>query len=372
MLLFGLFVVSLFGGETKSTSGVLYPSSELVDIRTPSALVIDGTTVQVCGDDVYDYVVIRNGGTAEICAKNATPGTGYWNVTANIYFNLTSDSTITGVGKGWLGGNDAGHDQIISKGQGPGGGGAGTRLPVMAGGGGGGHGGAGGCGGCNSGGCWAGGGGSYGSAIDKTLTIGSGGGETGQTSTVERNGGNGGAGVYIKSPIIEFHGTANLYGQGGEGGTTQCNPGGGGGAGGSLVLDGTDINITSATINLYGGSGGSCHTGCDCGGGGGGGGGRFKVFYSNSFENISTTINVAGGNGGAGINVPPASHGQPGGSGTIYYEQIQSEVPVGGISIPVNKLELLAPYIGLAILLAVAVISIVYVKRRKRNTEIIS
>jgi len=42
--------------------------------------------------------------------------------------------------------------------------------------------------------------------------------------------------------------------------------------------------------------------------------------------------------------------------------------PVGGISIPVNKLSLLAPYIGLTILLAVAVISVGYVKKRKRNT----
>jgi len=44
--------------------------------------------------------------------------------------------------------------------------------------------------------------------------------------------------------------------------------------------------------------------------------------------------------------------------------------PVGGISIPVNKLELLAPYVGLTILLAVAVVAVVYVKKRKRHTEI--
>jgi len=46
------------------------------------------------------------------------------------------------------------------------------------------------------------------------------------------------------------------------------------------------------------------------------------------------------------------------------------EVPVGGVWIPVDKLELLAPYIGLTILLAVAVITVVYVKKRKRNTKI--
>ena len=41
--------------------------------------------------------------------------------------------------------------------------------------------------------------------------------------------------------------------------------------------------------------------------------------------------------------------------------------PVGGIWIPVNKLELLAPYIGLTILLAVAVMTVGYIKKRKRN-----
>jgi len=42
---------------------------------------------------------------------------------------------------------------------------------------------------------------------------------------------------------------------------------------------------------------------------------------------------------------------------------------VGGIYIPVNKLELLAPYIGLTIMLAVAVIAVVYVKKRKRELK---
>ncbi|MDH5663791.1 MAG: hypothetical protein OEY90_04925, partial [Candidatus Bathyarchaeota archaeon] len=44
--------------------------------------------------------------------------------------------------------------------------------------------------------------------------------------------------------------------------------------------------------------------------------------------------------------------------------------PVGGVWIPVSKLDLLAPYIGLTILLTVAVMTVVYVKKRKRKTEI--
>jgi parallel beta-helix repeat protein len=45
-------------------------------------------------------------------------------------------------------------------------------------------------------------------------------------------------------------------------------------------------------------------------------------------------------------------------------------VPVGGVYIPVNKVELLAPYIGLIILLAMAVSTVGYFKKRKRHTEI--
>jgi len=60
--------------------------------------------------------------------------------------------------------------------------------------------------------------------------------------------------------------------------------------------------------------------------------------------------------------------------GLFYYDDVcltpVAIHAVGGISLPVNKLELLAPYIGLTILLAIAVISVVYVKKRKRNTEI--
>jgi len=43
------------------------------------------------------------------------------------------------------------------------------------------------------------------------------------------------------------------------------------------------------------------------------------------------------------------------------------QVPVGGIYIPVNKLALLAPYIGLTILLAVAVMTVVYVRHKKEK-----
>lgn len=43
--------------------------------------------------------------------------------------------------------------------------------------------------------------------------------------------------------------------------------------------------------------------------------------------------------------------------------------PVGGIWVPANKFELLAPWISLASLIAVATVSLVYVKRRKKNEK---
>jgi len=51
---------------------------------------------------------------------------------------------------------------------------------------------------------------------------------------------------------------------------------------------------------------------------------------------------------------------------TIIFEENCSQ-PVGGIYIPVNKLSLLAPYIGLTILLTIAITTLVYVKKRKKS-----
>ena len=46
--------------------------------------------------------------------------------------------------------------------------------------------------------------------------------------------------------------------------------------------------------------------------------------------------------------------------------------PVRGVYVPVKKLELLAPYIGFAILLAVAVITVVYLKKERDNRSRLS
>jgi len=49
---------------------------------------------------------------------------------------------------------------------------------------------------------------------------------------------------------------------------------------------------------------------------------------------------------------------------------VEAPDPVGGIRIPVNKLELLAPYIGLALAILIAVVvTAVFVKQRRKVTE---
>ena len=58
--------------------------------------------------------------------------------------------------------------------------------------------------------------------------------------------------------------------------------------------------------------------------------------------------------------------------GEAYWDDFcisEDTTSVGGISVPVNKLSLLAPYIGLTILLAATVVTVVYVKKGKRNAE---
>ena len=51
----------------------------------------------------------------------------------------------------------------------------------------------------------------------------------------------------------------------------------------------------------------------------------------------------------------------------IGYANLPAPPPVGGVWVPINKTELLAPWIGLASLITVAAVSVVYVKRRKKR-----
>jgi len=56
-----------------------------------------------------------------------------------------------------------------------------------------------------------------------------------------------------------------------------------------------------------------------------------------------------------------------GGEVTFDEPTCECVLPVGGFWVPINKTELLAPWIGLASLITVATASVVYVKRRKKK-----
>jgi len=52
---------------------------------------------------------------------------------------------------------------------------------------------------------------------------------------------------------------------------------------------------------------------------------------------------------------------------TDYVKLDYTPIPVGGVWVPINKFELLAPWIGLTSLITVAAVSVVYVKHRKKK-----
>jgi hypothetical protein len=75
-------------------------------------------------------------------------------------------------------------------------------------------------------------------------------------------------------------------------------------------------------------------------------------------DNVITITLTDGGLGDAdgianGVIIDPGGPGMP--------------IPVGGLWVPINKFQLLAPWITLASLIAVTTISVVYVKRRKKQ-----
>lgn len=260
---------------------------------------IDGTTQNLGGNLVYDYVYIHNGGKLNI------NGTGWLNITAK---NITIDSTswINATMIGGRGGSTNAEPDRDAEGlgaglNGDGGGGAGY----------GGNGGSSYCGGsydCNQG-------SSYGSSNGVSIEMGSGG---GGGSRIEPNsagdGGNGGGLVLLNATYITITGNITVNGWSGSG--TSNGGGGGGGSGGGILLVGKTINLDNGELYASAGAGGSSSNG---NGGGGGGGGRIKVFYSSSFSNTSSTTSVAAG--AAGGSTGGGYGGEGGAAGTAYYNQ---------------------------------------------------
>lgn len=334
----------------------------------PTLEVNASDTVALCGNQTYDKVDVKFGGVLTLCTfDNTTDTTGWLNITATTYINISG--TINATAKGWKGGLGLDGTMGISgggpgglKGTGPGSGstaGAGGSVGANGGGGGGGAGGAahasvgaagggggnGGecssCGGGHGSGTGGAGGGSstYGDSttdnINQTL-IGSGGGSGGVggagntgfcvSAFTSGDGKDGGGGIRLYAPIIIINGTVEANGGGGGGGSTgrpgfvtgDCSAGGGGGGGGGgasgglVIIKAIQLNTTGARIQAKGGVGGGpggngvegfAVPPTDGASGGQGGGGRIKMFFAQFFDNNTMTFSVAGNSGGGTYSV---------------------------------------------------------------------
>ncbi len=254
--------------------------------KDTSDLVIDGTTVTMCGSATYGLVHLYNNGTLMVTAYDGTGSTGRLELHADTII-IEKGSKIDGAEKGYRGGNE------YSSGEGPGGGG-GTVFENHCGGGGG-YGGKGGDG-------WPAqpGGNPYGDSSSYSIEMGSGGGSSFSI------GGNGGGSILLEAKNITIDGIITV--KGGD------SVNGGAGSGGGVLLDAVNINI-SGSITASGGYSSSY--------GGGGGGGRVKIYYCAKNVSIGAISAYGGGSYGGGN----------GNSGTIFYDikpQITSLVPLTG------------------------------------------
>jgi len=254
---------------------------------------LDGTTETMCGNKTYDFIELKNGATLNICnydGSNETKGKLFLNVTHNITVDKTSK--IVGFGDGFRGTTDDG--------EGPGGGKYG--LGTYGGGGGGGYGNVGGAGGTGSEGTGGAGGVSYDSNSGKGFPMGSGGAGEGQHTF---SGSDGGAGLYLLSPLVNISGNISVYGDDGSG-FTQWYGSSGAGSGGTILIEANYL-IIEDIFKAYGGAG---SLGWDSGHGGSGAGGRIKLFFI-SLNDDSFSVNLSGG----------STPGNKGGEGSLYQEQ---------------------------------------------------
>jgi hypothetical protein len=176
----------------------------------------------------------------------------------------------------------------------------------------------------------------YGDNTSSSFVLGSGGGggacgegtkAVPHQGTVGGSGGNGGGSVLLNAQQIIVHGAIYADGAAGSAGIGSANyssGGGGGGSGGTILIQGDDVNLSSATLSANGSAGGAGGSGKGDGGGGGGGGsgGRIKIFYGNTYNNSPLIPHVDSGTGGAGGLQQKKLDGCPGdpGSGGVFNE----------------------------------------------------
>jgi large repetitive protein len=241
-------VARLISGVLALLIGIIFSGGKVPQVLAATDLIVDGTTITLSGEHVFDQVRIINGGVLLVAPFNGVAGTGMLKLTA-MSIVVDATSSIDADGRGFRGiPNESG--------EGPGGGGGG--VSVLDGGGGGGYGGRGGRGVFDFAeelGPFDGQGGSaYGSPDTMAIDLGSAGGSAGTgDGDFGGVGGNGGGAIILEAETITIAGTLTARGQDGQ---IFVNDSSGGGAGGGIFLHGGMVTI-SGTIRASGGHGGT-------------------------------------------------------------------------------------------------------------------
>ncbi|MBS3066779.1 hypothetical protein J4205_03055, partial [Candidatus Pacearchaeota archaeon] len=334
-----VFDLKIIGG-TIQLDHIIDPLPLLTELNITGAM-------ELCGEiSNYSNIFISPTGKVNICAKNATGGTGFVNISLGLAGNFTiaSGGYIAGEGKGARGGADGGTNGIqgengtefgtglastLANGGG-GGGGSRTTAAGTSGGGGGGFGGSGGTGGNHTGtggGNKGLGGNMYGTATNNVILYAgsAGGGDAGDGTGSTGIGAPGGAGLRVNasSGVISIQGTINVSGNKGNNGDGTDDSGGGGGSGGHIILIAKTLILNSGVVNASGGRGGNAPTGTDSCGGGGGGGGRIVYTYNTLADALLKNFTL-GGMAGTGLHtdcnaITDLGNSTYGNNGTVSY-----------------------------------------------------
>jgi len=274
----GITELMLWYGDTGAVS------TSNFNATFPNAFISGGNDTTLSGIIYYDWFQLDTGDVIYLAP----------NLPLQINARVVNIAgKVDGKGKGF----DAPFTQ--NNGNGSGGGG----MSTTAGAGGGSYGGFGGSGGYDFGDIPGNGGPIYGLINDNSYLTGSSGG-----STDNAVGGNGGGAICINSEWINILGNIDMSGNNGVGLIGRC---GGGGSGGTILLNGENITIDTASIlSVNGGKGGSGASAAHDGGGGGAGG-RIKFFYKFNVDTIGN-IDYTGGTGGLYGSAMHATNGDDG------------------------------------------------------------
>jgi hypothetical protein len=303
-------------GATLSGPGTIYLENKIANSARHGTLLLNNNgaagETQSFNSGVYyfDKLIVGNNVSLNLISDSnsvSSPGV-IFNISNN--FSLGTGAYINGKGLGFISNTGTGKGD--------------TGLTAVDAGGGGAHGGNGGSAESNGVEQPANGGIKYGEQT-RPLTLGSGGGNSGEGAL----GGNGGGAIAILSPngTININGTIDVSGTDGLTGS----PGGGGGAGGSIFIVAQSCTI-AGILNANGGNGGDSTVD-----GGGGGGGRIAILVNgaeNQCNNSGSTISVALGTSGAGsvgqVGTYPGILPLPQLETADQYKTNDQQIPVGG------------------------------------------